>query len=110
MLILYKCGFKIHAAKAGTDFFKIAELRGSILVTHFVLLLQKNKPEHFENAPVSWLIKVRRPFGVPENEKGRLLDGFGETNKQTPKRSYEILRRTHSVLRLQKGRFFGFRP
>ena len=44
------------------------------------------------------------------NEKGRLLDGFDETNKQTPERSYEILRKERSILRPQKGRFFEFCP
>ena len=42
------------------------------------------------------------------NEKGRLFDGFDETNKQTPKRSYEILRKDRSILHPQKGRFSGF--
>ena len=41
-------------------------------------------------------------------EKGRLLDGFDETNKQMPERSYEILRKKRSILRPQKGRFSGF--
>ena len=42
------------------------------------------------------------------NEKGRLFDGFDETNKQTPERSYKILRKDRSILRPQKGRFSGF--
>jgi len=66
----------------------------------------KNKPEHFENAPAGWLIKVKRSFLTLENEKGRLPDGFDETNKQTPESLYEILRKNCSILRLQKGRFF----
>jgi len=47
------------------------------------------------------------PLLALENKKGRLLDGFDETNKQTSERSYEILRREYSVLPLQKGRFFS---
>ena len=35
---------------------------------------------------------------------------FDETNKQTPERSYEILRKERSILRPQKGRFFEFCP
>ncbi len=31
------------------------------------------------------------PFLTSGNEKGRLFDGFDETNKQTPERSYKIL-------------------
>ncbi|MFQ8791949.1 MAG: hypothetical protein ACLR77_06380 [Oscillospiraceae bacterium] len=50
------------------------------------------------------------PFLTSGNEKGRLLDGFDETNKQTPERSYEILRKERSILRPQKGRFFEFCP
>jgi len=42
------------------------------------------------------------------NEKGRLFDGFDETNKQTPEGSYKILRKDCSILRPQKGRFSGF--
>ena len=37
-----------------------------------------------------------------------LFDGFDETNKQTPERSYKILRKDRSILRPQKGRFSGF--
>ena len=44
------------------------------------------------------------------NEKGRLFDGFDETNKQAPEKSYEILRKKRSILRPQKGRFFEFCP
>ena len=43
-------------------------------------------------------------------EKGSLFDGFDETNKQTPERSCEILRKERSNLRPQKGRFFEFCP
>ena len=50
------------------------------------------------------------PFLTSGNEKGRLFDGFDETNKQTPERSYEILRKERSNLRPQKGRFFEFCP
>ena len=46
LLILHRHGFKTHAAKTGSNFSKIAELRGSILILYFVILLQtKNKPE-----------------------------------------------------------------
>ena len=45
-----------------------------------------------------------------EMKKGRLFDGFDETNKQTPERSCEILRKERSNLRPQKGRFFEFCP
>jgi len=48
------------------------------------------------------------PFLTSGNEKGLLFDGFDETNKQTPERSYEILRKERSNLRPQKGRFSGF--
>ena len=41
-------------------------------------------------------------------EKGRLFDGFDETNKQTPERSYKILRKDRSILCPQKGHFSGF--
>ena len=54
LLILHRHGFKTHAAKTGSNFSKIAELRGSILIIYFVILLQaKNKPEHFQDAPAS---------------------------------------------------------
>ena len=47
LLILHRHGFKTHAAKTGSNFSKIAELRGSILILYFVILLQtKNKPEY----------------------------------------------------------------
>ena len=46
LLLLHRHGFKTHAAKTGSNFSKIAELRGSILILYFVILLQtKNKPE-----------------------------------------------------------------
>ena len=46
LLILHRHGFKTHAAKTGSNFSKIAELRDSILILYFVILLQtKNKPE-----------------------------------------------------------------
>ena len=45
-----------------------------------------------------------------EMKKGAYFDGFDETNKQTPERSYEILRKDCSILRPQKGRFFEFCP
>lgn len=46
LLILHRHGFKTHAAKTGSNFSKIAELRGSVLILYFVILLQtKNKPE-----------------------------------------------------------------
>jgi len=48
------------------------------------------------------------PFLTSGNEKGRLFDGFDETNKQTPERSYKILRKDRSILRPQKGRFSEF--
>ena len=43
-----------------------------------------------------------------EMKKGAYFNGFDETNKQTPERSYEILRKDRSILRPQKGRFSGF--
>ena len=54
LLVLHRHGFKTHAAETGSNFSKIAELRGSILIIYFVILLQtKNKPEHFQDAPAS---------------------------------------------------------
>jgi len=41
-------------------------------------------------------------------KKGAYFDGFDKTNKQTPERSYEILRKDRSILRPQKGHFSGF--
>ena len=43
-----------------------------------------------------------------EEIRNDAFDGFDETNKQTPERSYEILRKNRSILRPQKGRFSGF--
>ena len=43
------------------------------------------------------------PFLTSGNEKGRLFDGFDETNKQTPERSYEILRKNALFCARKKG-------
>ena len=43
-----------------------------------------------------------------EMKKGAYFDGFDKTDKQTPERSYEILRKDRSILRPQKGHFSGF--
>ena len=43
-----------------------------------------------------------------EMKKGAYFNGFDETNKQMPERSYEILRKDRSILRPQKGRFSGY--
>ena len=43
-----------------------------------------------------------------EMKKGAYFDGFDETNKQTPERSCEILRKDCPILRPQKGRFSEF--
>ena len=43
-----------------------------------------------------------------EMKKGAYFDGFDKTNKQTPERSYEILKKKRSILRPQKGLFSEF--
>jgi hypothetical protein len=43
------------------------------------------------------------PFLTLGNEKGRLFDGFDETNKQTPERSYKILKKDRSFCARKNG-------
>ncbi|MFR5844402.1 MAG: hypothetical protein ACLUEU_00985 [Oscillospiraceae bacterium] len=86
-------------------FFKEMELRGFVLIVHCEVLLVSKKISRS-------ILKMLRPVDrlSCEMKKGAYFDGFDETNKQTPERSYEILRKDRSILRPQKGRFFEFCP
>ena len=93
----------------GGGFFKETELRGFVLIVHFgVLLVSKKISRSILKCSGRVMDWAETPFLTSGNEKGRLFDGFDETNKQTPERSYEILRKERSNLRPQKGRFSGF--
>ena len=92
-------------------FFKETELRGFVLIVHCeVLLVSKKISRSILKCSGRVMDWAETPFLTSGNEKGRLFDGFDETNKQTPERSYEILRKDCFNLRPQKGRFFEFCP
>ena len=84
-------------------FFKETKLRGFVLIVHCEVLLVSKKIGRS-------ILKMLRPVdGLScEMKKGAYFNGFDETNKQTPERSYEILRKKRSILHPQKGRFSGF--
>ena len=93
----------------GGGFFKVTELCGFVLIVHCeVLLVSKKIGRSILKCSGRVMDWAEAPFLTSGNEKGRLFDGFDETNKQTPERSYKILRKDRSILRPQKGRFNQF--
>ena len=109
MVILNRLHRETVLSQPNGGFFKETELRGFVLIVHFgVLLVSKKISRSILKCSGRVMDWAETPFLTSGNEKGRLFDGFDETNKQTPERSYKILRKDRSILRPQKGRFSGF--
>ena len=109
MVILNRLHRETVLSQPNGGFFKETELRGFVLIVHCeVLLVSKKISRSILKCSGRVMDWAETPFLTSGNEKGRLFDGFDETNKQTPERSYKILRKDRSILRPQKGRFSGF--